>query len=441
MNILLKNKIFNRIVSPLRKIYFTKKSLVNNNISSKKLEEIQLKKLKHILNYSYKNIPFYKEKFDKANVHPIDLKRLSDLEKFPITSREDAVKNYPGKIVAKGYTRKNSYHQVTSGSTGVPFEILRDIRCYDFYDANLARSLLSVGYSVFDLRAHYLWEPFRHNKRFWEKFGLMRKVLVVTNRNTEEQVKIIQKAKPDHIYTFSSLMEVFLNIIKEKNITDINPKAVFLTGDLVTKNLRERIKKTLNCEVFEHYAAAEFGVMAWESEEHNMLNINSDTICMEIVNDEKVVRPNELGKILVTGLENKAFPLIRYEIGDYGVLSDKKSKKYPYPLLKEIHGRMDDLIILPNGHMSPIVFRDHIETSSDEFFNSIEQYKILQKTKTRFDIKIKKKKGFSDTVLINIDKTIQELFNGKAEVKFEMVNSIQLSKSGKLRVVESHAEV
>ena len=85
----LKNKTYNRVISPLRKLSFLVQNLSHNNISSEKLKKIQLKKLKHILEYSYANIPFYRKRFDNANIHPKDLKTLEDLGKFPITSRED----------------------------------------------------------------------------------------------------------------------------------------------------------------------------------------------------------------------------------------------------------------------------------------------------------------------------------------------------------------
>ena len=51
-------------------------------LSRKKIEELQLKRLRKILIHAYENVPFYREKFDSAGVEP-NIKSLDDLQKFP----------------------------------------------------------------------------------------------------------------------------------------------------------------------------------------------------------------------------------------------------------------------------------------------------------------------------------------------------------------------
>ncbi|MEM2388508.1 MAG: phenylacetate--CoA ligase, partial [Candidatus Thermoplasmatota archaeon] len=68
-------------------------------ISRKELEEIQLKRLKRIVMHAYKNVPFYRKKFDEAGISP-RIKSLEDIEKLPFTTKDDFRKNAPFGLLA-----------------------------------------------------------------------------------------------------------------------------------------------------------------------------------------------------------------------------------------------------------------------------------------------------------------------------------------------------
>ncbi|MCX8176489.1 MAG: hypothetical protein N3E48_04585, partial [Candidatus Bathyarchaeota archaeon] len=57
------------------------------------LRNLQLKKLKKQVVYVYNNSPFYRKRFSEVGVKPEDIKTLDDLQKLPLTTREDAVKD------------------------------------------------------------------------------------------------------------------------------------------------------------------------------------------------------------------------------------------------------------------------------------------------------------------------------------------------------------
>ncbi len=59
-----------------------------------KMELYQFEKLKSLLIESYNGIPYYQELFDSLGFNPItDFKRLSDLSKLPILSKEFVKEN------------------------------------------------------------------------------------------------------------------------------------------------------------------------------------------------------------------------------------------------------------------------------------------------------------------------------------------------------------
>src|SRR3546814_10324091 len=88
--------------------------------SRDELQSLQLERLKWSLKHAYDNVPHYRASFDKAGVHPDDLKQLSDISRFPFTTKQDLRDNYPFKMFAvpreqvsridRKRTRLNSSH-------------------------------------------------------------------------------------------------------------------------------------------------------------------------------------------------------------------------------------------------------------------------------------------------------------------------------------------
>ncbi|MCK7489290.1 MAG: phenylacetate--CoA ligase [Anaerotruncus sp.] len=86
----------------------------------KKIEELQLEKVKALVARVYKNVPFYQKSFDAAGVKPKDLKNLSDLAKFPFTVKKDLRDNYPFGLFAVPMDKIVPHPRLAPGTTGKP---------------------------------------------------------------------------------------------------------------------------------------------------------------------------------------------------------------------------------------------------------------------------------------------------------------------------------
>src|SRR5699024_7684718 len=86
-------------------------------MSRDQIESIQLTRLKETLHLAYDKVPYYKEKYDAAGVHPNDLKELDDLKIFPFTEKEDLRKTYPFGMFAVPQHEVARLH-ASSGTTG-----------------------------------------------------------------------------------------------------------------------------------------------------------------------------------------------------------------------------------------------------------------------------------------------------------------------------------
>ena len=80
------------------------------------IKTLQLERLKNIVKYAYENSIFYKREFDAFGVVPSDIKKLDDIKKIPLISKEDLV-NSMADISVQETNFLNS-RKTTGGSTG-----------------------------------------------------------------------------------------------------------------------------------------------------------------------------------------------------------------------------------------------------------------------------------------------------------------------------------
>ena len=111
------------------------------------LQALQTQRLKWTLKHAYENVPMYRRKFDAAGVHPDDFRELSDLRKFPCTTKQDLRDNYPFDTFAVPMEQVVRIH-ASSGTTGKPTVVGYTQNDIDNWANIVARSLRAAGGSV-----------------------------------------------------------------------------------------------------------------------------------------------------------------------------------------------------------------------------------------------------------------------------------------------------
>ncbi len=88
-------------------------------MSRKQIEDLQLERLKWLVDYCSKNIPFYHDRLEKAGVTADKIKCLEDIKYIPYTTKADIRDNYPFGLF--GQPTKNIVRiHASSGTTGKP---------------------------------------------------------------------------------------------------------------------------------------------------------------------------------------------------------------------------------------------------------------------------------------------------------------------------------
>ncbi|MBE9553198.1 MAG: phenylacetate--CoA ligase, partial [Proteobacteria bacterium] len=161
--------------------------------SRDEISALQLERLKWSLRHAYDNVAHYKNSFDKAGIHPDDLKELGDLAKFPFTVKADLRANYPFGMFAVPREQVVRIH-ASSGTTGKPTVVGYTQSDVDTWADLMARTIraaggkpgdivhVSYGYGLFTggLGAHY----------GAERLGCT--VIPVSGGMTERQVQLIE---------------------------------------------------------------------------------------------------------------------------------------------------------------------------------------------------------------------------------------------------------
>ena len=108
------------------------------------LRALQLQRLQWSLTHAYQHSPVYRAKFDAAGVHPGDCKQLSDLAKFPFTTKHDLRDNYPFGMFAVPRDQIVRIH-ASSGTTGKPTVVGYTRKDIDTWADVVARSIRASG--------------------------------------------------------------------------------------------------------------------------------------------------------------------------------------------------------------------------------------------------------------------------------------------------------
>jgi len=323
------------------------------------LRALQLKRLKATLQHAYANSPIYRAKFDAASVHPDDCRSLSDLAKFPFTTKKDLRDGYPFGMFAVPREQCVRIH-ASSGTTGKPTVVGYTKNDVAMWADCVARSIraggarpgdlvhVSYGYGLFTggLGAHY----------GAEKLGLT--VVPFGGGQTERQVQLIADFRPDIIMVTPSYM---LAIADEFEKQGMDPAQSSLRVGIFgaepwTNDMRRAIEQRVGIDAVDIYGLSEVigpGVASECVETKDGPTIWEDHFYPEIVNPEtgEPVANGEMGELVFTSLTKEALPIIRYRTRDLTRLLPGTARTMRR--MEKITGRSDDMMIVRGVNVFP----------------------------------------------------------------------------------------
>ena len=110
----------------------------------------QWEKMKKLIDHAYRNVPFYRRKFDNAGIRPDDLKDERDFRRIPITTKNELRGKLSEDIIASNYPSRNLRFSNTSGTTGASLILMHDHEDINYKYASKLRSRNLMGCDVND---------------------------------------------------------------------------------------------------------------------------------------------------------------------------------------------------------------------------------------------------------------------------------------------------
>ena len=402
------------------------------NVPENEYEAFTAQKKREIVDYHLQNNPFYKS---------IAKQGFSNWEDLPVMTKKDFQRPLEERL-SSGFTKKNVYINKTSGSGGIPVIFAKDKMCHAMVWANIMRRF--AWYDI-DLN-HSLQARFYGRGLNFPGSLLLNLKDYLSNRHRfdifdfsasaqERLLKKFSKKKFDYINGYTSSIVLVAKYLKEKNVvlTSICPtlKACIVTSEMLFPSDKILLEKWLGVPVVNEYGVSETEIIAFENP-NGIWEMNTENIFVEILDEDNTVLPDgEEGRIVVTALYNKAHPFIRYDVGDYGIISRNGTAKHR--VLEKLIGRTNDVAILPSGKKpSGMTFFSITKALFDDD-DKVKEFVITQIKLDTFKIDYTSKSLLNTSEIANLEKTMTQFLEPGLTFIFERHDKLQRTKSGKLK--------
>lgn len=403
------------------------------------LEELQLQKLKAIIEYAYNNIPYYRRVYIESKICPEDITAINDINSLPTIGKKDIVENLE-EFLPRGQ-RKNVFWRKTSGSSGTPLSLAKGAKTLGVMDAIMYRNYAWFQIDIGEKQGRYWGAPLNilDKTKSQIKDTLLGRLRFspfdVSEQSCRDFYKKLVKASPKYIYGYSQTIYRFAKFLQQGNMNlgALNLKVVIITGEMIYANQLEVIEDVFKCPVSNEYGCTELGIIAMQCPSKGM-HLMADNLYIEFLKGDKPAAPGEEGEIVLTELYSEIMPLIRYRLGDIGVKSEEKCQcGRGLPLLKEIKGRADDFIVCADGRqVDPIVF-EYILQEIPSSFGKILQFRITQTKYTELNIDVCYEGRCFDKMADELGRRFKRNVGLDFDIKISSKEKLEVEPSGKLR--------
>ncbi|MCW5668692.1 MAG: phenylacetate--CoA ligase [Hydrogenophaga sp.] len=323
------------------------------------LRALQLERLKKSLRHAYDHMEPYRLKCEALGVHPDDLHQLSDLSKFPFTTKQDFREHYPFGMFAVPMDRVSRIH-ASSGTTGKPVVVGYTARDIDTWANLVARTLRAAGARRGD-KVHVAYGYGLFTGGLGSHYGAERlgcTVIPMSGGQTEKQVQMICDFDPDLIMVTPSYL---LNIADAMERKGIDPATLSLRAAVVgaepwTESMRQEINRRMDLRALDTYGLSEIigpGVAQECIETEDGPTLWEDHFYPEVIDPEtgEVLPEGAEGELVLTCLTKEALPTMRYRTRDLTRLLPGTARTMRR--LGKVMARSDDMLIIRGVNVFP----------------------------------------------------------------------------------------
>jgi len=325
------------------------------------IKHVQSERLRETVERVYFNVPYYRNRMQKAGIGPESINSIDDLHKLPFTTKQDLRENYPFGLFAVPMSEIVRVH-ASSGTTGKPTVVGYTRSDIATWSEVMARTLTSAGANRNDfIHIAYGYGLFTGGLGLHyggEKIGAS--VIPISGGNTARQIQLMHDFGSTVLACTPSYALHLAEAIQESGIRreELKLRVGVFGAEPWTENMRREIEEKLQIKAIDIYGLSEVigpGV-ASECPVQDGLHINEDHFYAEIIDPVtlQVMPEGSSGELVFTTITKEGLPLIRYRTRDLTRLNYKKCKcGRTMVRMDKCLGRSDDMLIIRGVNLFP----------------------------------------------------------------------------------------
>jgi len=370
-------------------------------------------RLEKQVKFAYENAPAVKEKFDRVGVSPSEIRSIRDLERLPVTTKDELLKLQGAKPPFGGFLAVplNSLNRIYV-SPGPIYDVWGLERIYATVRTFLRAGWPKPGDVVLVSTAFHLVPA---GLCYTDALDLMGCTVIPAGPGqTELQVKLLHDLKATTILAFPSFVMTMLKMAGEMGYDvrrDFNLKFVIGGGERHIQTLKKVFKEEYGLAVGEGYGTADLGSVAYACELDLGYHFADDDCVIEIVDPDtgKQVEPLQVGEVVVTPFSD-VYPLVRFGTGDLASYTDE-----PCPCGRTAP-RITNILGMVGDHIRVKGMFVHLKELDEALsrFSQVSKYQMLLRLeghRDRITLNLEADPGADRAVLSEeINKACQEVF-------------------------------
>lgn len=403
-------------------------------------ERLQIERTADIIAHAYTHSPYYRDFFDTHGFHPSQFKDLRDLKSIPPFEKR-FIPGQQDRVLARNIDRRDLIPTATGGTTGNAFAFWYDRACFARRHALTQLANETYGWRPGDPVA-YVWnahqdlpeaKPSRKQRlRAWlSEPSLFLDASHINEEMLARGIRLFRQRRIEILYGYAHSLAAFAEYCDQMRISLPDVRLVVSTAEPLFAADRRLIERAFCCPVRDRYASREHGPMAQEADD-GRLRYFANSILLE-----STAAPGTAGDVLVTDYWNRAFPFIRYHIGDTCLLEAGAGALPGLPPLGRLTGRQTDFLLAADGtRVSGMSFHQAYvdpETGAcgtDDFL----AIQFIQKDRSRLLIRCVPGPSYAGPrVTANLERLVHQLLGESTQIEIEEVTEIARTASGKYR--------
>jgi phenylacetate-CoA ligase len=396
----------------------------------------QESRLRMLMRHCYRNVPYYRELFEKSGLVPEDIQNVADLAKLPFLTK-DIVRKRKNDLIARDFSLLERDPESTSGATGTPLDFYSDRPARAMERALALRQLLWLGYRTGDRIAEIKDDMFCDPERVFRYFPGSRELrfsfFQADPARLDTIVSALAEFKPAFIRAYPSSLFLLSRWMERKSRRIPRPKYILTSSENLYPSTRVEAEEIFGCPVVDHYGQIEKVATAFQCDRGAGYHIQVEQAIVELV-------PNQGAQSEIVGTSLYAFgmPFIRYRTGDLAEMSyESCSCGRKHYSLSRIAGRESEIIITPDRLIITPVAIDNA------FYNlaEIREAQIVQHSIDFLQVNIVPWDEISEQTKQTLMNRVMSYLNPtRMNVTINVVERIHRTKGGKKLFIVSHLD-